>query len=117
MQLFNAFFSLLCIVVCLYSAKLLVALTALNIPAPLVGLVMLFILLHWRIIKPQRLANTSQFLIKYLPLFFIPVGVGFISDLNTITDNLLLIGLLLTLLPCLVLILVGKLASKGRYRD
>ncbi|AOT09201.1 CidA/LrgA family protein [Pseudoalteromonas luteoviolacea] len=96
---------------------MLIALTGLNFPAPLVGLIVLFLLLQFNIVSPEKLAPTSQILIKYLPLFFIPVGVGFISYISILTEHILLIGLLLTLLPLILLFCVGKLAAKGKYRD
>ncbi|KID58411.1 hypothetical protein JF50_07010 [Pseudoalteromonas luteoviolacea] len=96
---------------------MLIALTGVNFPAPLVGLIVLFLLLLFNIINPEKLAPTSQLLIKYLPLFFIPVGVGFISHLTMIAEHIVLISLLLTVLPVIILLCVGKLAAKGKYRD
>ncbi|ESP93861.1 MULTISPECIES: CidA/LrgA family protein [Pseudoalteromonas] len=117
MEKLNYIIGMFYVLVCLYSAKMLVLLTGLNIPAPLVGLILLFLLLKGRILAPHKLALTCQSLIAYMALFFIPVGVGFIEHLQLVAKHKLLIISLLFLLPCLVLFSVGKLATKGKYRD
>ncbi|MBQ4812349.1 CidA/LrgA family protein [Pseudoalteromonas luteoviolacea] len=110
-------FGTLVVVTCLWSARMIVAFGALPIPAPLLGMLILFALLQGRIIKVDWLIPVCQPLISYLAFFFIPVGVGVINYLNLLAENALLIIILLVVLPTLALLAVGKFASKGRYRD
>ncbi|WP_063381374.1 CidA/LrgA family protein [Pseudoalteromonas luteoviolacea] len=105
------------VVICLCSAKMIVALGALPIPAPLLGMLLLFALLQGRIIHVNWVKSASQLLIAYLAFFFIPVGVGVINYLNLLAGNVLLIAMLLVCLPTAAILAVGKFASKGRYRD
>ncbi|KZN67009.1 hypothetical protein N478_19460 [Pseudoalteromonas luteoviolacea S4060-1] len=107
----------LMVVICLCSAKMIVALGALPIPAPLLGMLLLFALLQGRIIHVNWVKSASQLLIAYLAFFFIPVGVGVINYLNLLAGNVLLIAMLLVCLPTAAILAVGKFASKGRYRD
>ncbi|WP_162269596.1 CidA/LrgA family protein [Pseudoalteromonas luteoviolacea] len=96
---------------------MIVAFYALPIPASLLGLLILFGLLHWKLIGIDWLEPASPLLIKYLAFFFIPVGVGVINHLSLLANNILLIIILLFGLPAIVLVAVGKVSNKGRYRD
>ncbi|KZN47981.1 CidA/LrgA family protein [Pseudoalteromonas luteoviolacea] len=110
-------FGVLVVIICLCSARMIVAISALPIPAPLLGMLMFFTLLQSRIIHVDWIKSASQLLIAYLAFFFIPVGVGVINYLNLIAGNVLLISILLVCLPTAAIVAVGKFASKGRYRD
>ncbi|MCF2856287.1 CidA/LrgA family protein [Pseudoalteromonas sp. SMS1] len=96
---------------------MIVAFYALSMPAPLLGMLILFGLLHWRLLRPEWLDSAAQNLIKYLAFFFIPVGVGVLNHLDLLLENIFLISILLFALPAVVLVVVGKFSSRGRYRD
>ncbi len=60
---------------------------ALPIPGAIIG--MLLLLLSLQIKKPgQALTDTADTLIRYLPLFFVPAGVGIIAHTQEVFDNL-----------------------------
>ncbi len=69
----------------------------LNVPGPVVGMVLLFAVLQWR--RPATGANlfrASDALLKHLQLLFIPAGVGVVTLLGVVGDHPLpLIGALL----------------------
>jgi len=83
----------------------------LSIPGPVIGLFLLLIMLllskkkYYKIpVNFQiNLINSAENLLNYLPLLFIPVGVGVVMHLSLLEDNLvpvmlvLIIGTLLTL--------------------
>jgi holin-like protein len=83
----------------------------LSVPGPVIGLFLLLIILlmskknYYKIpINFQiNLINSAENLLNYLPLLFIPVGVGVVMHLSLLEDNLvpvmlvLIIGTLLTL--------------------
>tara|TARA_Y100000385_G_scaffold48704_1_gene45184 strand:- start:215 stop:589 length:375 start_codon:yes stop_codon:yes gene_type:complete len=83
----------------------------LSVPGPVIGLFLLLIILlmskknYYKIpINFQiNLINSAESLLNYLPLLFIPVGVGVVMHLSLLEDNLvpvmlvLIIGTLLTL--------------------
>ncbi|MDC0093746.1 CidA/LrgA family protein [Alphaproteobacteria bacterium] len=83
----------------------------LRIPGPVVGLFLLLIILlfckksHYKmpINFEINLINSSENLLNYLPLLFIPVGVGVVMHLSLLEENLvsvmlvIIIGTLLTL--------------------
>jgi len=83
----------------------------LSIPGPVIGLFLLLIMLllskknYYKIpVNFQiNLINSAENLLNYLPLLFIPVGVGVVMHLSLLEDNLvpvvlvIIIGTLLTL--------------------
>jgi len=82
-----------------------------SIPGPVIGLLLLLLILlfskksYYKIpVNLQiNLINSAESLLNYLPLLFIPVGVGVVMHLSLLEDNLvpvmlvLIIGTLLTL--------------------
>jgi len=82
-----------------------------SIPGPVIGLLLLLLILlfikksYYKIpVNLQiNLINPAESLLNYLPLLFIPVGVGVVMHLSLLEDNLvpvmlvLIIGTLLTL--------------------
>ena len=82
-----------------------------SIPGPVIGLLLLLLILlfskksYYKIpVNFQiNLINSAESLLNYLPLLFIPVGVGVVMHLSLLEDNLvpvmlvLIIGTLLTL--------------------
>ena len=82
-----------------------------SIPGPVIGLLLLLTTLllskksYYKIpVNLQiNLINSAESLLNYLPLLFIPVGVGVVMHLSLLEDNLvpvmlvLIIGTLLTL--------------------
>jgi holin-like protein len=82
-----------------------------SIPGPVIGLLLLLLILlfskksYYKIpVNLQiNLINSAERLLNYLPLLFIPVGVGVVMHLSLLEDNLvpvmlvLIIGTLLTL--------------------
>jgi holin-like protein len=82
--------------------------TALPLPGPVLGLVLMLVALRW---EPVRLpvAATAEFLLAHLSLLFVPVGVGVITHLALIAHlglQLLAVVLLSTWLGLAVTALV-----------
>ena len=100
----------------------------LNIPGPVIGLILLLSTLL--IIKEnnktiedfkENLVFSAENLLNYLPLLFIPVGVGVVMHLSLLEENLvpvllvIIIGTLLTL--ALTAFLMEKLIRKDDKHD
>jgi len=56
--------------------EVLVQLTGLPVPGPVVGMLLLFITLIVRGRVPETFRNTAQQLLSHLSLLFVPAGVG-----------------------------------------
>tara|TARA_B100000902_G_scaffold307871_1_gene296840 strand:+ start:575 stop:946 length:372 start_codon:yes stop_codon:yes gene_type:complete len=100
----------------------------LNIPGPVIGLILLLSALliikkNNKIIEDfkENLVFSAENLLNYLPLLFIPVGVGVVMHLSLLEENLvpvllvIIIGTLLTL--ALTAFLMEKLIKKDDKHD
>ena len=90
----------------------------LSVPGPVIGLVLLLLTLLL-IQKRQRvvpikedLYNSAEILLNYLPLLFIPVGVGVVMHLSLLEDNLASVVLVIILGTLLTLALTGYVMEK-----
>ncbi|WP_064607537.1 CidA/LrgA family protein [Streptobacillus moniliformis] len=89
----------------------------LPIPGSVIGLILFFLALQFKIVKLESVETTSKFLVDNLAILFIPAGVGIMISFKHIKDiwvSILLICLFTTILS---LVVVGKLTqhliSKG----
>ena len=100
----------------------------LNIPGPVIGLILLLSALliikkNNKIIEDFKanLVFSAENLLNYLPLLFIPVGVGVVMHLSLLEENLvpvllvIIIGTLLTL--ALTAFFMEKLIKKDDKHD
>ena len=90
----------------------------LSIPGPVIGLVLLLLTLLL-IQKRQRvvpikedLFNSAEILLNYLPLLFIPVGVGVVMHLSLLEDNLASVIFVIILGNLSTLALTGYIMEK-----
>lgn len=71
------------------------------VPASMIGMVLLFLLLYFRILRPDHIEKKSDFLLGNMAFFFIPAGVGIVENFHFIRGSvlpLLLICLVTTVL-------------------
>lgn len=61
-----------------------------GIPGSVIGMALLFLLLHYKIIQMKWLETGANFLLAELLLFFIPSSVGIIEYKNSFTSPILL---------------------------
>ena len=90
----------------------------LSIPGPVIGLVLLLLTLLL-IQKRQRVVpikedmfNSAEILLNYLPLLFIPVGVGVVMHLSLLEDNLASVVFVIILGTLSTLALTGYIMEK-----
>ena len=84
---------------------------SLNLPGPVIGMLLLLITLlilkkniFFKNTIEKDLLNISNSLITYLPLLFVPVGVGVIMHLSYLKDNLFIV---------MVIIFISTLSTIG----
>ncbi len=89
----------------------------LPIPGNVLGMVFLFALLSLKIVKPEQLKETSDFLLGNLAFFFVPFGVGLLQVSGILRGNwwqLLLIVFISTILVIAVTGLTAQFLVKER---
>ena len=84
----------------------------LPIPGAVIGLVLLYLLLWTRWIKPDDLSATTGFLHQNLGLLFVPAGVGVIAYLPMIASQWWVILLVLLVSVCATIAISGLLVAR-----
>lgn len=79
----------------------------LPLPGNVLGIIILLGLLALRIIKVEMIDDISTFLLDYLPFFFIPAGVGLISNLELLKGEGLTILLICLISTTIVITVTG----------
>jgi holin-like protein len=64
--------------------EIVVQVTAIPVPGPVIGMIALSLILTLRGRVPQRLRETCQQLLSYLALLFVPAGVGILLHLERV---------------------------------
>ncbi len=78
-----------CVIIfgCLAIGELIVAVTGIKLPASIIGMLLLTLLLKLGWVKVAWVKGISDFLVKNLPLFFVPPGVAVMLYLDLIEAN------------------------------
>lgn len=56
------------------------------IPGSVIGMILLFVALCLKIVKPQQIKPIAKFLCDNMALFFVPAGVGIITALDILSQ-------------------------------
>ena len=98
--------------------------TEISIPGPVIGLILLLSVLlirakyfkeHYSI--ENSLVDFSERFLTYLPLLFIPVGVGVVMHLSLLEENLISVISIIVLGTLLTLALTGFIMEKLLKND
>lgn len=85
--------------------------TRLPVPGNVFGMIILFLLLYFKVIKKQQIKRVSKFFIGNMAFFFIPSGVAIIAYFNTIRHVLVPYLLIILLTTLIVLGATGRFAQ------
>ena len=72
-----------------FLCNLFVKLSNIPFPAPILGIIVLFLLLQFNLIKREWVKDFCEFILKYMPLLFVPLAVGIITYYGIIEKNLI----------------------------
>ena len=104
------------------------ALLPIPFPASVISMILLFLLLLFKVLRPHHIKEKADFLMKHMAFFFIPAGVGIMEQYQLVEGSLLpllLVVVLTTLLTFAVtaftvrgvLALQRRLAGKKRKEE
>ena len=91
----------------------------LPIPASIYGLLIMFILLETRIIKLEKVKETSSYILGIMPIFFVPPCVGFIKAFPLMKQygiQFLVIGIGTTILVMVATGWVTQIIMRGKQK-
>ncbi|WP_345977964.1 CidA/LrgA family protein [Sulfurimonas sp. HSL3-7] len=86
-------------------------------PGSVIGMLLLLAALHLKWIKVDDIRYVSSFLLGYMPLFFIPAGVGVMAS-YTLMEGFYLPVIVLTLVSTVIVMAVtGRLVQRLVQRE
>ena len=91
--------------------ELLNYLIPLPIPSSIYGLVIMFLCLHFKIVKIADVKKTAVFLIEIMPLMFIPAAVGLLESWGILAPIWIPIVGITLITTVIVMIVSGKITQ------
>lgn len=93
------------------TGEFIVAVTGISIPGSIIGLVILWLALYFKILNVKYIQNGASFMLAFLTLFFIPSTVGVINypELLTLSGGLFVLAVIMSTI--FVLIITGKISK------
>ena len=85
------------------------------LPTSILALILMFLALQFRIIRPAHIQETAVFLIEIMPILFIPLGVGLIESYKPMMEHIMAI-LVITIVSTAVMIAISSLTTQKLYR-
>ena len=83
------------------------------VPGSVIGMLLLFLSLCLKIVKPGQIKAVAGFLTKNMSLFFVPAGVGIMVYFDVLKDGWPFIVVASVLSTWAVLIVVSLIQEKG----
>lgn len=95
-----------------FISEVIAKLLPINIPPSIIGIVILFTLLELKVLKTEDVEMTGDYLIKIMPILFVPVGVGLIKYLDVLKIVAVPMVFVITLSTAIVMTAVGVVTQK-----
>ena len=81
------------------------------IPSSVIGMILLFLLLQFKVIKLESIETVSDFLLSNMAIFFVPAGVSLITSIDIIKENILSLIVIISISTILVMYFTGKIVD------
>ena len=95
-----------------FISEIIAKLLPINIPPSIIGIVILFTLLELKVLKIEDVEMTGDYLIKIMPILFVPAGVGLIKYLDVLKIVAVPMVFVITLSTAIVMTAVGVVTQK-----
>lgn len=83
-----------------------------SIPGSVIGLVLLFLALEFKLIQLEAIKETSAFLVANMAFFFVPLTVGLMNDWSLIQNNLFHLILILIITTTITMAVVSVVSER-----
>lgn len=91
------------------------------IPGNIIGMILLFCALYFKLLNPERVKTIATGLTRNMAIFFVPAGVGLLESLDLLKQYWLSITVVCTVSTILVIVVTGiiqqKMETKRRGYD
>ena len=99
------------LVSCQFAGEVIARGARIPLPGPVIGLVLLLVILVVRGGPDQPLRDTSNGLLRYLSLLFVPAGVGIVTQLDALARDWVAIAAAILVSTALALAVTGWLVQ------
>ena len=82
-----------------------------KIPGTIMGMIILFLLLQFKILKEETIKDVADFLLGNMAIFFVPAGVSLIKSLGLISENMVVLLLSITVATVIIMLATGKVVD------
>lgn len=86
------------------------------IPGSVIGMVLLFLALQFRVIKVEQVEEAGTWLTDNMGIFFVPAGVALISNFDILADAWLQLLVIMVVTTILMMVFVGKVVQRIKKR-
>lgn len=86
------------------------------IPGSVIGMVLLFLALHFKWVKMEQVDEIGTWLTDNMGIFFVPAGVGLISNFDVLADTWWQLLLIMAVTTVLMMAFVGKIVQAVKRR-
>lgn len=104
------------ILLCQLAGEIVAKLARLPVPGPVIGMVILFCGLLIRGRLPEGLEASGGFLLKTLPLLFVPAGVGIVTQFDVLTRSFAAFAGAIVIGTALTIALTGVVMQRAMRR-
>lgn len=94
-----------------FLGELLNRLIPLTVPASVYGLVLLFLLLHFGVVKLEQVKETADFLTEIMPVMFLPAAAGLMDSWGAFKPILFPVLLATVVTTVLVMAVSGRITQ------
>lgn len=86
---------------------IIIRLTGIPLPGPVVGMLILFAFLLWRGATPPAFETTTRGLLQNLSLLFVPAGVGIVAHLHAVAEQWVALSITLIASGAIAIVVTG----------
>ena len=98
---------ILIILICWAIGNLISLLLGGYVSGNIIGMLLLYAALHFKVVKPEKVAPTAKFLLGTMALFFVPFGVGLMESYVVLKESWLAIAVAAMISTLLVMAVVA----------
>ncbi len=100
-----------------FSGELLSILINNFIPGSVIGMLLLFMCLFFKIIKPEKVKDTARVITKNMAVFFVPAAIGLMAYTEIISKSIWAISLAIIVSTVLTIVVVALIQKKFEKRQ
>ena len=88
-----------------------------SIPASVIGMVLLFLALHFKVLKMSQVEEVGTWLTDNMAILFVPAGVGLMTNFDVLAESWLQLLIIMFVTTLAMLVFVGKIVQTLMPKD